>query len=985
MPEDIGGVFVKIGGDWTDLKNSLGAAADFAGSKASSLAAAWMSPLGVVTTAIVGIGAAAVDVASRYEEAMNKIHVGTGATGEELERLGESFRGVFLQVPQSAEEVATAIADLNTRLGLTGPALDKMAKALLDVADMMGEDIQGMVKATTQAYKDWGVESDKVAEKNDYLFKVTQQTGIGFTDLANSMAKHGSTFRNLGVSFEEAAALIGKMQMETPNAEKAITGLAKAVASMTKEGIPAKEAISAVFSSIKNAPSDLQAAQVALEVFGAKAGPEMAEKIRSGKFELDALMKTIAESPNTIAEADDATDTLSEKLTILMKNMQDLLAPVGEFLIEFGKAAADAFNSLFAPMDQAGGKMHALVAFAQPLLDVLAKIGPVVQTLVAFWVGLASAIGETSAFQKAVQFIGLLAGAIRDSLVKQIEFVIDLWNGFLNLMKLIPGVNEAIAKGQKIMTDALAAGKKGTTEAATAMGKFSGEVKLSTKPTEDASAAIQGLGKAAEKAREEAKKAEEEYRKFKAQMAASRPEAVLLSSVLQKLESNKVELIGKVASLRAGLLGEAADTRTLTASLEGLVAAVGSVNNKTRSLSNIELPAAIAVAKDMRAEIEKVEGAYKTLGVASARELKEVAEEHRKAYEKIKDHAGEKSIDAQKAWVKYQEAVIAAAKAAGEDIPKEQQKALDKMKEQLGISTGQQKDAWSEYTKQVSTIITNFAQDTAKILFDGDLSWGEKAKAMWGKIKEALVSSFIEPATKAIGDFIAGALKDLLGGSGLGGIWDAMKGIGSAIGGLFGGGGGSSVIGLGTGISSEVAQAIGMGGTAAAGAVGSVGSAAGSAASGAASAPGQAAGMGVSAVTGMVTGIASAVSGVIGNFQMAGMNKSLDLIEHEVRFSQIHLKELVERGQNVFLAELPVIRSLWVQFLDHHAWRIHDVWATLETMMGLSRDANTFLGNLELALTSAGPRSLSINVLNPQFKDRSDIDYMVDTISRNLR
>jgi hypothetical protein len=58
---------------------------------------------------------------------------------------------------------------------------------------------------------------------------------------------------------------------------------------------------------------------------------------------------------------------------------------------------------------------------------------------------------------------------------------------------------------------------------------------------------------------------------------------------------------------------------------------------------------------------------------------------------------------------------------------------------------------------------------------------------------------------------------------------------------------------------------------------------------------------------GVVSGVVSAVSGVIGNFQMAGMNKTLDLIEKEVRYSQIHLLNLLEKN-NEFL---PNLKNIW--------------------------------------------------------------------------
>jgi hypothetical protein len=56
-----------------------------------------------------------------------------------------------------------------------------------------------------------------------------------------------------------------------------------------------------------------------------------------------------------------------------------------------------------------------------------------------------------------------------------------------------------------------------------------------------------------------------------------------------------------------------------------------------------------------------------------------------------------------------------------------------------------------------------------------------------------------------------------------------------------------------------------------------------------------------------VAGVATAVSSIISNFQFAAMNKTLDLIEKEVRYSQIHLLHLLEKNNEY----LPKLKDIW--------------------------------------------------------------------------
>ncbi len=90
-----------------------------------------------------------------------------------------------------------------------------------------------------------------------------------------------------------------------------------------------------------------------------------------------------------------------------------------------------------------------------------------------------------------------------------------------------------------------------------------------------------------------------------------------------------------------------------------------------------------------------------------------------------------------------------------------------------------------------------------------------------------------------------------------------------------------------------------------------VANAAGGVASGVAGAAGN---MAASSIVGMVTGAITAVSSVIGNFQMAGMNKTLDLIENYTRYLKIGL---VEQGDSL-LNDSHTIRNTLTDFMAYN-------------------------------------------------------------------
>ncbi len=96
-------------------------------------------------------------------------------------------------------------------------------------------------------------------------------------------------------------------------------------------------------------------------------------------------------------------------------------------------------------------------------------------------------------------------------------------------------------------------------------------------------------------------------------------------------------------------------------------------------------------------------------------------------------------------------------------------------------------------------------------------------------------------------------------------------------------------------LAGALGRALGIGGGAASGAASAAGGAASSAGGAVSGVGGAAVSAGLSATVGMVTGAISAVSSVIGNFQMAGMNKSLDvLVNHTLRIFNVVNQGLAE-------------------------------------------------------------------------------------------
>lgn len=180
--------------------------------------------------AVVEAGKYLKDLGSQFDEAADAIRIGTGATGDALDGLLDDFDEVYKSVPTTMEDASKAIADYNTRLGLTGPQLQEISKQALQVSDMLGDDLGGVIEESSQAFQQWNIDAENMGGAMDYIFKVSQSTGMGFTDLMSNMQKFGPQLQEMGYSFETASALMGQLDKAGVNVEEVLGAMKRASA-----------------------------------------------------------------------------------------------------------------------------------------------------------------------------------------------------------------------------------------------------------------------------------------------------------------------------------------------------------------------------------------------------------------------------------------------------------------------------------------------------------------------------------------------------------------------------------------------------------------------------------------------------------------------------------------------------------------------------------------------------------------------------------
>ena len=263
-------------------------------------------------------------------------------------------------------------------------------------------------------------------------------------------------------------------------------------------------------------------------------------------------------------------------------------------------------------------------------------------------------------------------------------------------------------------------------------------------------------------------------------------------------------------------------------------------------------------------DARELAAAYKFLGIQSAAELQTFAEHAADAYSVLVNSGIASAHDILAAWIKMEEARISAARAAGDSIHALDVQAIEDAKRTLDSLEGKSTStvqSTAKVAKQsiqaVSTVITDLSRGIADAILHAK-SFGAVFVKVADDIAQAIIRQLIE-----------GALTKLM--AKLGDVLTKLGGVWAKIGGVFGGGG-SSAAGSASGSVGSAGGGIGAIGGGASGGAGALGGLAGA-----------------FSIAGAVGSVVSAVSGIVGNFQMMGMNKSLDLIEANTRFTQIAL------------------------------------------------------------------------------------------------
>ncbi len=342
---------------------------------------------------------AAKEAYVEYDEGADNIITATGATGEAAKELQKAYKTVTKSVVGDFSEMGSALGEINTRFGFTGTQLEESTTQFMKFSEITGTDAVSAVQLVSRAMGDAGIESSEYSSVLDSLALAAQASGISIDSLTTNLTKYGAPMRALGFDTKESIAIFSQWEKAGVNTEIAFSGMKKAISNWAKEGKDSRVEFKKTLDEIAACPDIASATTKAIEIFGTKAGPDLADAIQGGRFEYSQFLDLLQNSEGTVTSTYEATQDGADKIKLAFQNMK---SEVGDALSSTLDNLAPTMESIMNGVDWEGiGEK--VSSFLSTLAEGFQWVIDNKDSIIAALTGAAAAVGTYVAYTTAVK------------------------------------------------------------------------------------------------------------------------------------------------------------------------------------------------------------------------------------------------------------------------------------------------------------------------------------------------------------------------------------------------------------------------------------------------------------------------------------------------------------------------------------------------------------------------------------------------------
>lgn len=432
----------ELSKSYSNLSDRAAITADRLDKGKKAMASGWSkikSGVQVASVAVAGLGAVSLagakkagELQNSYKQVENLLVTGgekTSAAIKNVNQMQADGAKYSVQYGKSQQSIADGYEDLVKRGYSSEQALGSM-RSELQASVASGDEFQDVVKVSSQTLESFGLRSKSTAGMIKNTKTVTNQlayaadaTSTGFSDLGIGMSYVGTSAHQAGFSLAETASAMGILSNNGLEADKAGTGLRKAINSLVKPTNNGTAALKEIGLSTKDFVDKSGKMKSMTDIFGllsqhtdsmsghekgvlfntlfGTTGQQAGAILTSNAKELGELNKKVAES-----QSQNKGQGYVERLA--NKNMKSVKAEFAQF-----KQAANASmiligKAMLPALDEASTAL--VKTFNNPktqkgLTSIAEGIGEVTKDTVEFTSFIGNHIETVGAFGKVVAAI----------------------------------------------------------------------------------------------------------------------------------------------------------------------------------------------------------------------------------------------------------------------------------------------------------------------------------------------------------------------------------------------------------------------------------------------------------------------------------------------------------------------------------------------------------------------------------------------------
>lgn len=310
-----------------------------------------------VTAAIIGAGAAAVKSWQEVDDAADAVIKKTGATGDELDDLQRRMQNIATTIPTTFEIAGDALGEVYTRFDITGDACEELSTRFIKFADLNKTDVSSSIDTVQKSMAAWNVDAKDAGLFLDMLNRISQKTGVGALQVAQSITTNAASLKELGFSASDSAVFLADLDKNGVDAAAAMTGLKKAYAAAVKDGSDLSAILADLENRLRNNETHADAAGEAIKLFGAKAGGALIDAVTSGRMSFSELGTAMTDFAGSVESTFEATlDPLDEVKTMMNEvktagaDLVDAAGPLIKDVLGTAKTAIEKTTSALKKM-----------------------------------------------------------------------------------------------------------------------------------------------------------------------------------------------------------------------------------------------------------------------------------------------------------------------------------------------------------------------------------------------------------------------------------------------------------------------------------------------------------------------------------------------------------------------------------------------------------------------------------------------------------